>query len=291
MQSLTDLLKELNVPIAPEDHHHRTPGREQIDCPWCSRDSHKWRLGVALSGRWASCWSCGPVNVVETLADTTDLSQKQIRKLLGGVEYVSIVPRDKQRGKLVLPYGIDNMLPAHRKYLRGRGFDPDEIATVWDVKGIGNEALYAWRLFIPITCQGETLSWTTRSLFDRGVRYINAKPDQEVISAKHLLYGLDNVQGKAIIVHEGPTDAWRTGPGAVATMGLSYSKQQVLLLSQFDRRVICFDNEVRAQRRARKLCDLLSVFPGETFKVTLDAKDAGSAKEKEIRELRRRFLQ
>jgi hypothetical protein len=50
---------------------------------------------------------------------------------------------------------------------------------------------------------------------------------------------------------------------------------------------VCFDNQAVAQRKARALCDELSAFGGETLNVILDAKDAGSATDKEIRKLRR----
>jgi hypothetical protein len=38
------------------------------------------------------------------------------------------------------------------------------------------------------------------------------------------------------------------------------------------------------------LCDALAVFPGNTTNVQLSAKDPGSAGDKEIYELKRRFL-
>src|SRR5688500_15489137 len=121
MFSITELLKELNVPTAPEDHHHRTPGREQVDCPWCSRGSYKWRLGISYSGRFASCWTCGSVNVAESLADLTELPIGAVRKLLAGIESLAIRHEEKKRGTLVMPEGVRSMMKPHRKYLESRG--------------------------------------------------------------------------------------------------------------------------------------------------------------------------
>jgi hypothetical protein len=105
------------------------------------------------------------------------------------------------------------------------------------------------------------------------------------MSRKDLLYGEDYCRD-AIVVTEGPTDAWRIGPGAVATFGLAYSRAQVLRISRYPLRVICFDSEPEAQRQARRMRDELTAFPGETVIVRLDSKDAASAKPKEVRQLR-----
>jgi DNA primase len=142
-------------------------------------------------------------------------------------------------------------------------------------------------VFIPLFWRGKVVSWTTRSISpDASLRYVNAKPEQEAVSMKTLLYGEEHCNN-AVIVHEGPTDAWRTGCGAVATMGATYTKAQILRLSKYPKRIICFDSESDAQKRALALCDTLKVFSGTTLRVVLDAKDAGSATDKEIRLLRK----
>ena len=146
-----------------------------------------------------------------------------------------------------------------------------------------------WRLFIPFHIHGEVVSWTTRSIGQNGLRYVSASSDQEKVNHKSILYGEDFCR-HAVIVHEGPFDVWRTGPGAVATCGTGFSRSQLLRLSNYPVRVICFDNEKQAQQRATELCDLLEPFPGETIQVTLDAKDAAEASDKEINQLRR-FLE
>ncbi|MBW2309219.1 MAG: hypothetical protein JRG73_20040, partial [Deltaproteobacteria bacterium] len=112
---------------------------------------------------------------------------------------------------------------------------------------------------------------------------------EEAVPHKTLLYG-EELAGHAIIVVEGPTDAWRIGPGAVATMGLGYSSEQVIRIKNHPVRAVCFDKSIEAQTVARKLAAALSVFPGQTFVASLDAADPGSAAQREVCELRRRFL-
>lgn len=221
----------------------------------------------------------------QTLAELTGKPVGYCLKMLGAFDSQ---PRkeDKARGKLEIPEGVGSLLPIHEKYLKGRRFDPEELVKVWGIKGIGLAAKLAWRVWIPIVHKGEVISWTTRGVTDDEPRYINARPSEERLGAKEVLYGGDLVK-HAMIVSEGPTDAWRLGPGAVATMGTAHSRAQVNLIAKVPKRVICFDNEKAAQDRARRLCALLDPYPGQTIRVELDAKDAGSASPKEIKALRR----
>jgi hypothetical protein len=212
-------------------------------------------------------------------------------KAAGLLKHIKTQVREERRlwGKLEVPTGILDYLPkVHRQYLIKRGFNPNEIGTLWGVTGIGIHPDLAWRLFIPIYYKGDIVSWTTRLITDttNEIRYRSAKETQERIPHKQLLYGEDYVR-TSVIVHEGPTDVWKTGPGAVCTFGTGYKQTQITRLIKYPKRVICFDNEPTAQQRAKKLMNDLSCFPGETCNVLLDAKDAGSATEHEIKQLRK----
>jgi hypothetical protein len=286
---IQDVLKELNIPIAPETHHHTSPGWINIDCPWCTKNTHRYRLGINLAGNYASCWACGSKLLGEVIHEITELPWNKIKDLLRGVERQVLPNLPKARGKLVVPLGIGELLPCHCNYLERRGFNKDNLERLWKVKGIGLHNRLAWRIFIPIVFQGEVVSWTTRSVSDEGQRYWSAKQEEEVFPHKDLLYGEDYVR-HTIIVHEGPTDVWRTGPGAVATLGTSYSRAQIRRMANHAVRVVCFDSEPMAQRRATHLCDLLDTFPGSTYNVVLSGKDAASSPLDEIQELRKRFL-
>ena len=188
-----------------------------------------------------------------------------------------------------LPPGVGEFQKSHLKYIRERGFDPQYLYDTWGVRGIGLNPKLSWRLFIPIHVQKRVVSWTTRSIAansDR--RYISASPEEEAVPHKTILYGADLVPGGTIIVVEGPADAWRIGPGAVATFGLSMSLQQVREIGSYPRRVLCFDNEPGARRRAVELAErTFSHLPGETLVVSLETgKDPGCAEPQEVQELR-----
>jgi hypothetical protein len=284
--NLRELLAEFNIPTAPEGHHHSTSGWVQIDCPSCSPGSGRYRLGINEEGLYASCWTCGSVRLSEAIREITGEYWSKLRNRLDPHRRIQAEIR---AGKLGVPYNIGPLLPAHRAYLEERGFDPDQITNFWGVKGIGISATYGWRLWIPVILKGETVSWTTRSLLNDGTRYLSAPPEQEAIPLKSVLYGLDHVRN-TVVVHEGPTDVWAIGPGATCTFGLAWTKEQATRLGRYPRRVICFDNEPQAQRKAEQLCRLLEPLAGETIRIQLAAKDAGSAKVDELKELRR-FLE
>ena len=88
------------------------------------------------------------------------------------------------------------------------------------------------------------------------------------------------------MVVEGPTDVWRIGPGAVATMGLSFTQAQVQRILQYPIRAICFDNSLQAQSTANRLAGMLELFPGKTMRIELDSDDPGNASDREVRAVR-----
>lgn len=288
-----DLLREHNIPIAPPGHHHTRPGWIQIDCPHCGKGSGRYRMGYNIRGNYANCWKCGPcrlAGVIQELFNLPAVEALTIARTIEGDNTLE-VPESKPRGVLKLPKGLrplgEEECKAHRRYLASRGFNWRELESLWGVGAIPNSSECAWRVYIPWKFQDETVSWTARSIHPTAqIRYLSAKPEQEKIAQSDLLYGEDYCR-HSVIVHEGPIDAWATGPGATALGGLNYSRTQLLKISRYPRRVVCLDATPDAQRVASKLCDDLEAFPGETYNIILDSKDAGEATWREIKKLRR----
>jgi hypothetical protein len=287
MNSLIDILKELDIPYREHgSHHHATSRFIQIDCPFCSPNSGRFRMGLALEGWGAICWTCGHHKLGETLGTISGLPFWKLKQLLGDIQTTPITHQASLRTRCELPNGVEPLLLPHKRYLQSRRFSPKQLEKLWGIQGIGLAPRLAWRIFVPVATKGKIVSWTTRSLVDEGERYINARPEQEVIPLKQCLYGFDFVR-HSIAVVEGPTDVWNIGPGAVGTFGVGYSKSQLLKISKIPVRLICFDSEPEAQKRAKRLCDDLSVFPGRTTLIELDAADPGSASKKEVELLRK----
>ncbi len=292
MSSLEEVLNDLRIPFRKlGEHHHTTFGRISVDCPFCSKDSNHFRLGIRINGRGASCWKCGSKPISEVLAELSGQPLNRIYELTKGFldSSPSFSKIEDKRGRLVLPPNVKNMEKIHRKYLKGRGFDPDYLEQKYGVKGIGLSERLPWRLFIPITHQEKMVSWTTRSISDDvEKRYLNAKPEEEILSPKKILFGEDDCHPGKVVVVEGPMDLFRIGPGAVALMGLVYTSQQMRLIARYAVRTIVLDQD--ASEQSKRLCDDLSTFPGVTQRATLEAKDPGSASQKEVEQIRRLFL-
>lgn len=284
------ILSDHNISYITEGSHHCREGWLQVDCPFCERGSKKWHMGYSLEGNYVNCYRCGSHTLLSTLMEMTGLDYGECKKLLDDISVV-ITKEEKPRGHLILPDRLSEYLYGpHRMYLHDRGCNVRLLEKLWKIQCIGIASRLAWRIFIPIIYKGETVSWSTRSISKNACsRYINAKADQEAMPIKSLLYGEDFIRDTAIIV-EGFFSAWRIGPGAVATMGAVVTQIQLDKLIKYPVRVVCFDNDETGQTRARKLCDDLGSFPGETYNVVLDAPDPAEANEKDIKKLRRTFL-
>ena len=290
MSTIEDVLDRHGIIMSHSGESTKvTTGWVGIVCPRCGIGTGIPGCGIHTQSLAANCWKCGPIKIAE-LFKLLSIPLDQLGTLLDGRDFY--IPERKPRGKLKRPIGVSPLGEPHKRYLHKRGFDPAEITKLWGVQGIGLNLRLAWRLYLPIHDSfGNEVSWTTRATSDDcKVRYLSARPDEEAVEAKTLLYG-EQYCRHSIVVCEGPLDAWAIGPGAVATLGVSWTQAQALKILKYPERIICFDSEGEAQARARKLCAELAAFPGETRVVTLETdKDPASADRKEIQELRRRFL-
>ncbi len=277
MLSLIDVLQTSGIPyrLVGQNEHARE-GWIQIDCPDCD-ERDKFHLGISQDLRGANCWKCGPKK------------PRQILKALGvetqGLRFQKLQASKRLRGTLSVPSLKGPLQGCHVKYLEKRGFDAEEIQKLWKIEGISQHGRYSWSLFLPIyDINNDMISWTTRAI-GVGRRYQNAPKQAEAFPAKSTLYGVQHARSSIVVV-EGPTDVWRIGPGAVATMGLQFTTEQVQLIRSFPNRVICFDSSEIAQKQARKLLSEVQAFPGKTSIISIDADDPGECHPDEVRQIR-----
>jgi DNA primase len=289
-----DYLKTRGIAIVGrENKHYRDGWANLLICPFCG--TGKGHLGYNIKKHYFNCFSCGHHSLREVLYEL--FPNENIRHILEEFELYSplqAIRKASGQGKLTLPAKVGELLPAHRRYLEQRGFDSDTLIDLWGIGGIGIDPVhpnFQWRIFIPVTNdKGNVVSWTTRAL-GRGLPYISASKEQELSPIKTLLYGEQyRTFYDTVIVTEGVFDVFNIGVGAVAVFGKAVTPTQKYRISKFARRVICFDNEPDTQEQAKQLCRELSIFSGETINVCLDSADPGSANKKEIKKLRRLFL-
>ena len=290
MNDLLQILQQAGVRYRlPPDRYVRE-GWVGVSCPKCAPDSDKFRLGFELSTGRSHCWVCGSFYTPEILALVLRKSQREVRELLGKLPRYRVAETAERHGAMTPPAGIGDLSAGHRAYLSGRGLDPDEISRVWGVRGIGHAPRLKWRLYIPIHNRiGRAVSWTTRSIAPESERrYWAAGESEEEVSHKSILYG-EQYCRHVILIVEGVVDVWSGGPGTVATMGVSYTKTQLLRMLQYPVRYVCFDTESDAQRRADRLCVDLSMLPGSTNRLVLESgKDLNDADPAEVLEIKKR---
>ena len=183
---ILEIYQQYGVDYAAEGHEHCRPGWIQTDCPYCSKGSQHYRLGLNIRSRYYNCWACGPQRFIDTLMELTGLPFYECKEVLSTYEPLGAAStRSKRqaikRSAVVLPKGLlTNLLPQHKDYLKKRGLLPDTICDAWGVKGIGIANYLQWRLFIPIIYDHEIISWTTRSISDKADRrYIAAAEADE----------------------------------------------------------------------------------------------------------------
>lgn len=291
------LLQDYNVEYVTEGHKHCTPGWVNMHCPWCE-GSQNFHLGFNMNGEYFVCWRCGWHPVLDTVAKLLDVTRTQAQVIMReyGGGFVRLRQEDpvvKIRSKrFKFPSGTEPMTGQHKNYLRKRGFNPDELETLWGLQGTGPISLldginYSHRIIIPIYWEGVVASFQGRDITNKSERKYMACPEErEVFKHKHILYGHPSIfeRWDRCICVEGVADVWRVGPYAVATFGTKYTEQQMRLLTRFKKVLIWFDDEKAAQDQAKKLSSELR-FRGTAVRTICRPGDPGDSSPEVVSEI------
>jgi DNA primase len=180
------------------------------------------------------------------------------------------------------------LLKNHKRYLEERGFDVERIETVWDLKSIGptgklDDKDYKNRILIPFYWNGFVVSFTSRNISSASYekRYKTCPKDRELLHMKEILYGRQEEWRETGVCVEGPTDVWRFGTVAFATLGVQYTPHQLWLIAKTFRRVaIVYDNDSAGRGQGRKLMNELRFRGVDAFQINIE-NDPGSMKQSE----------
>jgi hypothetical protein len=285
------VLRTLGIPF---DENAR--GWLTMDCPFCDAQAGTHgRLG--WSGAVFFCWRCGTLRTVEALVGLTGQQERDIQAVLREArsDYAPHKQHNKEqccKGKLQMPYGAMKMTAAHKRYLRERGFNPEELSRDWGLLGTGGTSDVPHRIIIPVTLDGQVVAWQARALNDKhAAKYLSCPDEKARVPIKHCLYGVDKVPGKRVVVTEGPTKVWRLGPGAVATLGAGVTTAQMTMLCRFHEILILFDDDPAGRDGARKLAANTSVLGLQTTIVEVPGlTDAADLSPQEARKLMKDLL-
>lgn len=278
-----------------DGHKHCAPGWVNIKCPFCTGNPG-YHLGIHLSGAGCNCRRCGKKRIWDVIKANTNGSAailRQIReKYWSNTSNQLTIPKNRFLvDSLKWPAGIIKEIPKMAEdYLKKRKFNPEVLIETWGIRFTGPIGAYKFRIIAPIFDQGQLVSYQGRCYTGkRELRYKACSKGLEVIEHQNLLYGEWLVQNNHVIVVEGITDAWRLGPGAVATFGISYTKAQVERLSKYKRVSLVFDSDPQAIDQAEKLGVLLRGLNPEIQIdiVELEDGDPGELSAKEVSVLKK----
>lgn len=289
MSHVTALYDEWRIPYITH-----TNGWVNTRCPFCGdRGAH---LGCAPNSLVYNCWRCGRHPAVDTISALLGVPKTEARRIVAAhrkttpaVTNVAINRRVViQPTRLPAPNGP--LTPAHRRYLKRRGFDPDRLAADWGLLSAGPIALfeninYAHRILIPVYWGGELATFQARATGGNDdVKYLACPQSRETQPIKNILY-IDEqwwaTHDQCIIV-EGVTDVWRLGPYAGATFGVDFKLEQVMAVPRHMKRIcVLYDSEPLAQQRAEQLVIKLRMLGKQAFTHTLPTGDPGDLSQSE----------
>jgi len=297
-----DMLALLHSRGIATDGRHRFPGWINIRCPFCG--DHSNHLGWNISGQYFNCYRCGGKHIDAVLAELFTVSEREawlisrqytLRPSAGESEVTLEIIRPQKCTLPGLPFEQGIGFDAHTRYLESRGYDIHKISRTWNLFATGHSAAGTnkFRVICPVYYNGQIVSWQGRDITGKSaLRWKSCPQELERRPVKHCLGGLEKINGDTIVIVEGFTDAWRLGIGSCCTFGTNYLMQQIQLMIPFKRKFVVLDSEEKdpnAKKQADKLCNILSVFPGETVMVELDEGDPGSMKQDDANSLMRSF--
>jgi hypothetical protein len=260
-----------------------------INCLFCIDPSN--HLGINLNSKAFSCLKCGEHGPAVKLVQTIEGIQnfKKIYEIIGEFSGGTFVPKAKEyQSKVVFPPGTSkNFGIIHTSFLESRGYGPWTVEK-YGLYATGPVGEYKHRIIVPIFINGRVQCFVGRDVTGKAsVSYLNSPPEKSIRDVKQCLYNMDLVPRKAVVIVEGILDSWRIGDGAVATFGVKYTHEQILLLRGMKRVFVLFDGESEAIKMAHKMAyDLSSIIP-EVKVLELSEGDPDNLKEDDVRALRK----
>ena len=267
-----------------------TEGWINIQCPFCDDNSN--HLGIDPSTMKTSCWRCGPQGMILNLImEIESCSYKEAKKIVE--MFQSSVPyytKNKERRIIegdILPKQAEELKKVHKDYLINRGFDPDYLIEKYRLKACYTIGDYKYSIIVPVIVDGEIVNFTAMNIGGNGRRYQHCPNDQAIIPMKECIYNIDSVRDTALVV-EGVTDVWKIGDGAIAVMGMEYTKEQILAIynTRIRKAVVMFDAGDLEKKKAAKLANALSILIPIVEVIELEFGDPGDFTKEEVKNVR-----
>jgi hypothetical protein len=198
--------------------------------------------------------------------EVEEVSKRTAKKIVEKLDYVpghQTIGKEERRlrFKLQFPKSVKPLPEQYRKYLIGRGFNPFTIENKYDLSACLNQGKYKFRIIIPMYHKNKLVCFTARTIIPGvNLKYKHPQQGEVIYTPKQIVYNYDSfAQGSDLVICEGPTDVWKWGDGAVSINGLTFTVEQLEILSSKRIRHLYafFDNESKAQAVGRDLLKIL----------------------------------
>lgn len=284
------LLDELGI-VHDVDKKHMSRNGLSVKCPFC--DDPSYHGSFHRLSLYYKCWRCKGGTGIEALRL---LSQRPVSviydaiKNSGGSSTAAVSTKRTFADEIKIPGG--DLMPYHRKYLERRGFDPDFLVRKYGIRGTSPfsdfEGLnFRNRIIIPVyDLSGRLISFQGRDITGNSpMRYKFCPLEKSLMNFKETVYAGNLALGRKVVVVEGVFDAWKLGPGAVATYGTSMTDAQVLTLTNWNEVVFLFDPEPEAQRKANEYAQRLAFLGVNAYVAYEDFGNTPNGKKRDVGDL------
>lgn len=282
-----------------------------LPCPICTSDRLRWNHPTKQS--WI-CWGCrrtGTTLDLVELFEKVDLhgAMQYVEKMyVGGDASLELVPISVARvaaksiadlPAMPWPAGVDVLSDAatHRaawRYLSRRGVD-SSMALSYRI-GFGRWGYLTDYLIFPCYQDGRLVYWQGRAAWDPPVQ-LNEVQRKDWIKATHfrktmnptahpgeasagdVLFNFDRARYEShVVVVEGPIDAMKIGPHAVALLGKVATSAKITLLRRMKaaRYTVYLDRGVEEAARAQQLARELAAYAPTYLATPPEGFDAGA---------------
>lgn len=290
-----EFFRDNAVNVRTEGHKHCRPGWINMPCPFCTGNPG-YHLGYNLSADFFRCWRCGFHSITEVVREIAGVPWGKAKDLTreywtGSRSLAQDIRKRAAATELKFPSGTEDLSPRHLSYLTRRGFKAVEVRDTWRLLATGPTGPYRHRIIAPIRYNRRLVSYQGRDFTGKQREpYKACAIEEEVINHKEILYGLDEVPGREVILVEGITDVWRLGPGAVAGFGIEMKQSQILLLAEKFRKVfVMFDDDPQAVKKAWEISSGLSMVGVDT-EICLIEGDPGALEQRKADEYVRQLI-
>jgi len=233
------------------------------DCFFCGKENY--HLAVNQKKQQISCWVCGKHTTTELIKAIENCSWQKAKQIL---EQYSLTPDSildqEEEIEIVrpnsykLPQEFTELFPKEAKdYLVRRRYDFLTLRKKYGILWSENFGRGKFRIIFPVFENNKIVNWVGRDITGNKsiMPYMFEKNEVALVPRNELIYNLDNVKNEKCVLFEGLFNVLRFGNNSLALLSQQFTKQQIVKLKNkgIKKFYICFDNEEKAQEKAKLL--------------------------------------